>query len=69
VAAFSLYIHLAPRFGYSRWCVAWLPVMGVITIALIWQITIRTWIQGGIVWRGTFYGLPEIRAGRKRLRA
>src|SRR6185503_4920473 len=22
----ALYIHLAPRFGYSRWCAAWLPL-------------------------------------------
>jgi len=68
VAVFA-YAYLTPRFRYSRWCVLYLPVMGIVTITLIWQIAIRTWIQGGIVWRGTFYGLPEIREGRKRLRA
>ena len=61
----ALYAHLAPRFGYSRWCAAWLPLTGLITIFLFWQIAILTWIRGGIVWRGTFYPLAELKR-RKR---
>ena len=64
-AAILLYGHLAPKFGYSRWCVAWLPVTGVVSIFLFWQVAIRTWLSGGIVWRGTFYKLSEIRGGRR----
>ena len=59
------YVHLAPRFGYSRWCSAWLPLTGLITIFLFWQIATLTWIRGGIIWRGTFYPLAELKR-RKR---
>jgi hypothetical protein len=62
----GLYALLAPAFGYSRWCVAFLPAAGVISIFLFWQIAIRTWIRGGIEWRGTFYRLGELRARRRR---
>ena len=61
----ALYVHLAPQFGYSRWCAAWLPVTGLTTIFLFWQIAIRTWTSGGITWRGTFYSLAELKR-RKR---
>jgi glycosyltransferase involved in cell wall biosynthesis len=64
----ALYLGLAPRFGYSRWCVAWLPLMGLISIALYWQVAIATWLRGGIVWRGTFYPLAEIRRRRRESR-
>jgi len=60
-----LYLHLAPRFGSSRWSIVHLPLSGVISIALFWQIAIRTWVQGGIVWRETFYSLNEIRRWRR----
>ena len=68
-AAVAFYAWLAPRFGYSRWCVIHLPYMGILTIALFWQIAIRTWLEGGVKWRGTFYPLADIRAGRRRWRA
>jgi glycosyltransferase involved in cell wall biosynthesis len=68
-AAVLLHVYLAPRFHYSRACVIYLPVMGFVTVALAWQVALRTWIQGGIVWRGTFYGLGEIREARRRMRA
>jgi glycosyltransferase involved in cell wall biosynthesis len=61
----ALYFFLARRFGYSRWCLAYLPLSGVISIALFWQIAIRTWIQGGVVWRGTFYPLRELKAAHR----
>lgn len=61
----ALYVHLAPRFGYSRWCVAYLPLTGLISAFLFWQIAIRTWMNGGITWRGTFYSLSDIRARRR----
>ena len=61
----ALYVHLAPRFGYSRWCAAYLPLTGVLTIFLFWQVAIRTWLRGGIEWRDTFYALEELRAFRR----
>jgi hypothetical protein len=60
------YVQLAPRWGYPRWCVVHLPYMGILTIALFWQVAVRTWVSGGITWRGTFYPLAEIRAARRR---
>jgi glycosyltransferase involved in cell wall biosynthesis len=61
----GFYLNLAPRFGYSRWCLLHLPLSGFVTIALLWQIAIRTWVQGGIVWRGTFYPLKELVKARR----
>jgi len=61
----TLYLILAPRFGYTRWCVIHLPLSGVVSIVLFWQIAIRTWIHGGIFWRGTFYPLRELKAAHR----
>lgn len=61
----GMYVHLTPRFGYSRRCLLHLPFTGIVTIALLWQIAIRTWVQGGIVWRGTFYPLKELVKARR----
>jgi hypothetical protein len=67
-AAVAFYAWLAPRFGYSRWCVVHLPYMGILTIALFWQVAIRTWVEGGVKWRGTFYPLADLRLARRRWR-
>jgi glycosyltransferase involved in cell wall biosynthesis len=64
-----MYVYLAPRFAYSRWCAAYVPLTGFLTLALMWQIAMRTWIRGGVEWRGTFYPLEELKAGREKLRA
>jgi len=61
-----LYVHLAPQFKSSRWCVAYLPQVGIGTILILWQVAIRTWLQGGVVWRGTFYPLAELKARRRK---
>jgi len=42
------------------------PQVGIGTILILWQVALRTWIQGGVVWRGTFYPLAELKA-RKRM--
>jgi uncharacterized membrane protein (UPF0136 family) len=65
-AALALHAHLAPSFGYSRWCIAWLPVYGVLSIFLYWQVAIATWLRGGIVWRGTHYPLADLKRARAR---
>jgi len=67
-AATIFYAWLAPHFRYPRWCVIHLPYSGLLTIALFWQIAIRTWLQGGVTWRGTFYSLADIKGGRRRWR-
>lgn len=57
----ALYVWLAPQFKYSRWCAAYLPANGVLTIFLLWQVAILTWVRGGVLWRGTLYPLAELR--------
>ena len=61
LSAVLLYMHLAPQLGFTRRCLVYLPIGGIISIALYWQIAVATWIRGGIVWRGTFYPLEEVR--------
>ena len=56
----------ARRFRYSALCLAYLPLNGVLTLLLFWQIAIATRLRGGIVWRGTFYPLAELRRARRR---
>ncbi|MFN2365845.1 MAG: hypothetical protein ABR523_05200 [Desulfurivibrionaceae bacterium] len=41
--------------------VVWLPVSPFIGLYILWNSTIRTILQGGIVWRDTFYSLTELR--------
>ena len=63
--ATAFYAYLVPRFGFSRWCLVYLPLAGIVSLALYWQIAIRTWIQRGVIWRGTFYSLKELKAARR----
>jgi glycosyltransferase involved in cell wall biosynthesis len=41
--------------------VIWLPVSPFIGLYILWNSTIRTLWRGGIIWRGTFYSLTELR--------
>lgn len=56
---------LAARFsGISCRAVVWFPVTPYIRMYMTWQAVLATIIQGGIVWRGTFYSLRELKKGR-----
>lgn len=39
------------------------PLAAAIWIYTLWRSAVHTQINGGIVWRGTFYSLDELRAG------
>ena len=62
----ALHAHFARRFGYRLVGLVTVPLSGLVTIALFWQVAIRTWIQGGVIWRGTHYSLAELKRQRRR---
>jgi hypothetical protein len=62
---FAFYAKILWQGGYGLRGLAWLPLNGLISIVMFWQVAIRTWIQGGVVWRGTLYPLAELKR-RKR---
>jgi len=41
------------------------PIGALLFDYMLWRSTIVTLRQGGIVWRGTFYSLKELRRGRE----
>ena len=48
--------------GLTLRCLLYLPVVDVISLAMLWRACLLTLRRGGIVWRGTFYPLAELRA-------
>lgn len=66
VASVLTHADIARRFRYSPRCLLYLPLNGIVSIALFWQVAIRTWVQGGVVWRGTHYPLAELRKRKRR---
>ena len=40
------------------------PLVSVLQLALMWHSALRALLRGGIEWRGTFYSLSTLRAGR-----
>lgn len=47
--------------GWSRRCLAYWPLIGVISMLTIWRGVILTLWRGGIEWRGTRYALAELK--------
>ena len=55
---------LARYFGTSRWAGLAMPLYGLAGAWLMLRALVLTHLQGGIRWRGTFYGLDALRANR-----
>ena len=55
------YNHLVRRFGWSRWCLLYLPIASVISLSMLWSGCVLTLIRGGIDWRGTRYSLADLK--------
>ncbi|MFH1217925.1 MAG: glycosyltransferase family 2 protein [Pseudomonadota bacterium] len=48
--------------------VFWFPVTPYIRLYMTWKAVLAVIIKGGITWRGTFYPLDKLKAGRLRQR-
>ncbi len=61
-AFFLLHALCAAPLGADPRALAWFPLGGIVPVYVIWRSTVLTWLRGGIVWRGTFYPLSELRS-------
>src|SRR5262249_24395273 len=48
---------LSPLYGLG------FPLAAFLCVYIVFRSMIRTWRQGGVVWRGTLYPLAELRKG------
>ncbi len=63
IACISLtYYLLSSRSGLSPWNALLTPFAGTLLISAMLRSMVTTLRQGGVVWRGTFYPLAELRA-------
>jgi glycosyltransferase involved in cell wall biosynthesis len=61
IAGLALYIDLVRISEWSYRCLIYAPVVALVELAIWWRGSIAALRQGGIVWRGTFYPLAELR--------
>ncbi len=47
--------------GFSAWYAVLFPVGALLMIVALLRSMVMTWRQGGVLWRGTFYSLSELR--------
>lgn len=55
------HLAAAKTLGVSLSSIRWFPVTPYLKIFIMWMAVGATLFQGGIVWRGTFYPLDELR--------
>jgi cellulose synthase/poly-beta-1,6-N-acetylglucosamine synthase-like glycosyltransferase len=67
VATTIFYLTLLRPLTWSRLCLIYMPVTGIVTIAMLWTGCISTMMRGGINWRGTFYPLDLLRQEHEKL--
>lgn len=58
---FVTYYLLSSRSGLSPWNALLAPFAGILLISAMLRSMVTTLRQGGVVWRGTFYPLAELR--------
>lgn len=56
----------ARRFSVRPWYALWILLTPFINLYMVWRAVILTLARGGILWRGTFYPLGELRKNRLR---
>jgi glycosyl transferase family 2 len=57
----------SPRLGAGPWTLAVLsPISILLLLAAAWNSAVRTLLRGGVLWRGRFHRLAELRAGLVR---
>jgi glycosyltransferase involved in cell wall biosynthesis len=57
--AFGLFLRIN---RWSCFSLVYLPVLGLVQLAMLWNSALRVLKRGGINWRGTFYDLSCLRA-------
>jgi glycosyltransferase involved in cell wall biosynthesis len=63
-AGMALYIDFIRASGQSYRCLLFAPVAALLELAIWWRASISTLMRGGIVWRGTYYPLSELKRMR-----
>ena len=62
----ALFVMAAHYSGMACRPVIWFLLTPYIRLYMTWQAVLTTIYQGGIVWRGTFYPLAELKKNRRR---
>lgn len=65
VIGLALFLDLIRPTVWSRWCLAYWPASGLISLFIIWRGVILTLARGGVVWRGTRYALADLKRGHR----
>ena len=65
LAALAFYLDLLRDTGWSRWCLAFMPVSSLVAIYALWNGSLSALLGGGIEWRGTRYSLDELRRAHR----
>jgi hypothetical protein len=67
LAMAMMYRAIGRSSGISAWYVLLSPAAALLMVYALLRSMVTTLRQGGIVWRGTFYGLKELRENATRL--
>ncbi|MBI5557111.1 MAG: glycosyltransferase [Deltaproteobacteria bacterium] len=62
----GLLLMAAAYSGMNCRCIVWFPVTPYIRLYMTWRAVLKTVADQGIVWRGTFYRLDELKKARLR---
>jgi glycosyltransferase involved in cell wall biosynthesis len=57
----SFFLGMIHGNGWRLRCLIFWPVITPLTLAMWWQGSLLTLMRGGIVWRGTFYSLRQLK--------
>ncbi len=60
-AMFLLYLLFSPHSGLAAWNALFAPFAASLFIYALLRSMTTTLLQGGVIWRGTFYSLAELR--------
>lgn len=57
--------RIVPRFGQPGWVVLTFPLGAALLFGLALRAVILAHLRRGVIWRGTFYSLTDLRAGQR----
>jgi hypothetical protein len=60
----AMFVASRRRLAYNPFLLwAMYPVSATLFVCAVWNSALATLRRGGVVWRDTFYPLPDLRAG------